>query len=180
MKLPHSPWKQAWHDDQVSERFIQELAKLEKGAVKDMDSSARWMEQLVVELGQLAQNMLQLEQDDPHAPQLMQAFDRSVKLAALATHLAGALYQAHARATRPGEGREGARPPSMAKAVESATQQAQAAGMGTQEPSGPHLSGYAPMRRTIHSLADRGVSISEIEVITGHPRHVIEAILAER
>ena len=180
MKLPHSPWKQAWHDDQVSERFIQELAKLEKGPVKELDSSARWMEQMVVELGQLAQNMIQLEQADPHAPQLMLAFDRSVKLAALATHLAGALQQAHARLARPGEGREAPKPHSMAQAVEAATQQAEAGGMPAQEPSGPHLAGYAPMRRTIHSLADRGVSISEIEVITGHPRHVIEAILAER
>jgi hypothetical protein len=176
MKLPHCPWKQAWHDGQISERFIQELAKLEKGPVKELDSSARWMEQLVVELGQLAQNMIQLEQEEPHAPQLVLALDRSVKLAALATHLAGALNQAHSG--RAPEGREAGRPHSMAQAVEAATQQAQAAGMPAREPRSTQ--GYAPMRRTIHSLADRGVSISEIEVITGHPRHVIEAILAER
>jgi hypothetical protein len=177
MKLPHSPWKQAWHDDQVSEKFIQELAKLEKGAVKDLDSSARWMEQLVIELGQLAQNMIQLEQNPPHPPQLLQAFDRSVKLAALATHLAGALQQAHARAAHGGETRAGDRPHSMAVAVEQAAHQ-----MAGRPPANPdeHVAANAPMRRTIHSLADRGVSIAEMEVITGHPKHVIEAILAER
>jgi len=178
MKLPHCPWKQAWHDDQVSEKFIQELAKLEKTQVKELDSSARWMEQLVVELGQLAQNMIQLEQDNPHAPQMTLAFDRSVKLAALATHLAGALHQARASAAKPGEAWDASRPHTMAQAVEAAAHQTQAGNFPAQDHA--HLSGNAPMRRTIHSLADRGVSISEIEVITGHPRHVIEAILADR
>ena len=179
MKLPHSPWKQAWHDDQVSEKFIQELSKLEKGPVKDLDSSARWMEHLVIELGQLAQNMIQLEQDPPHPPQLLQAFDRSVKLAALATHLAGALQQAHSRLAHSGEIKAGDKPHSMAAAVEQAAHQLPARPSAGHEEH-THLAANAPMRRTIHSLADRGVSIAEIEVITGHPRHVIEAILAER
>lgn len=179
MKLPHCPWKQAWHDDQVSEKFFQELAKLEKGQVKELDSSARWMEQIVVELGQLAQNMIQLEQADPHAPQMTLAFERSVKLSALATHLAGALHHARASATKPTESRDSVRPHSMAQAIEAAAHQTQSGGMPGADPA-PHLASSAPMRRTILSLADRGVSISEIEVITGNPRHVIEAILAER
>jgi hypothetical protein len=178
MKLPHCPWKQAWHDDQVSEKFFQELAKLEKSQVRELDSSARWMEQLVVELGQLAQNMIQLEQADPHAPQVTMAFERSVKLAALATHLAGALHLARTQAVKPGDTWDTARPHSMAQAVEAAAHQTQGGALPSAEHT--HLAGNAPMRRTIHSLADRGVSISEIEVITGHPKHVIEAILAER
>jgi hypothetical protein len=173
MKLPYVPWKQAWHDQEISEKFYQELAKLEKGVVPELESSARWMEQLVVELGQLAQNMIQLETTDPHAPQVRLAFDRAIKLAALAAHLAAALHQVQAGR---GEAQPSAPPAGLARAVEAAA--AQAKGLA---PDGrPAAAGYAPMRRTIHSLAERGVSISEIEVITGHPRHVIEAILAER
>jgi hypothetical protein len=136
------------------------------------------LEQLVVELGQLAQNMMQLEQSDPHAPQMTMAFERSVKLSALATHLACALHQARASSAKPGDAYDPARPHTMAQAVEAATQQTQAGAAAQGEHT--HQSGNAPMRRTIHSLADRGVSISEIEIITGHPRPVIEAILADR
>lgn len=185
MKLSSCPWQTAWHDGQTSERLVQELAKLEKGTVQNLESSAQWMEHLLVELGQLAQHMIQLEQNDPHPPQLLLASDRSVKLAALAVHLAGALQQAHRLAPTAGSADEAAEPPAerrprkgMAAAVEAATQQAEARGMPAAEPDPG--SDPAPMRRTIHTLADRGISIAEIEVITGHPPHVIQAILNDR
>ncbi len=183
MKLSSCPWQTAWHDGQNSERLVQELSKLEKGSVQKLESSAQWMEHLLVELGQLAQHMIQLEQNDPHPPQLLLASDRSVKLAALAVHLAGALQQAHRLAA--GETAGPAAAPAepsprkgMAAAVEAATQQAEARGMPAAEPD--PVSDPAPMRRTIHTLADRGISIAEIEVITGHPPHVIQAILNDR
>ena len=52
MKLPASRWQQAWHDEDLAGKFVKDLDKLEKGTVQTLDSSAKWLEQLLVELGQ--------------------------------------------------------------------------------------------------------------------------------
>ena len=178
MKLPASRWQQAWHDEDLAGKFVKDLDKLEKGTVQTLDSSAKWLDQLLVELGQLAQNMIQLEEEAPHPPQLQLSLERALKLGALSVHLAGALHQAHADLTRPAEG-EHPDPsrPGMAAAVEAATQQAEAIGMPPV--TDPEAPAPIPMRRAIQSLADRGVSLGELELITGYPKHIIQVILSE-
>ena len=58
MKLLTTPWKTAWYDDQISEKFFQEMSRLEKGAARDLNQSSHWLGKLVIEVGQLAQNQL--------------------------------------------------------------------------------------------------------------------------
>ena len=176
MKLTACPWKTAWHEEQVSDRFFQELAKMEKGLAKDLNTSAQWLEHLVIELGQLAQNMVQLESEDPHVPQLRMAYDRAIKLSALSVHLAVALHDAEDGLGQ-AKGKDDANyHPSVASAVEAATHQAEAGGMSAATSGKPAPS---PMRQTILSLAKRGVPVPEIEVITGQPRNLIESVLSE-
>ncbi len=87
MKLRIPDWKSAWFDNQISDRFFQEISKLEKGTVKSLDSSAQWMEQVMIEVGQLAQAMIRLESHDAPDPQIRQAFDKALRLSAISLHL---------------------------------------------------------------------------------------------
>lgn len=87
MKLRIPDWKSAWFDNQISDRFFQEVSKLEKGTVKSLDSSAQWMEQVMIEVGQLAQAMIRLESHDAPDPQIRQAFDKALRLSAISLHL---------------------------------------------------------------------------------------------
>ena len=94
MKLLTPPWKTAWYDDQISDRFFHEMSRLENGPMQELQSSAQWMNQVVIEVGQLAQNMTQLEKDAPHNSQVRLAFERALKLSTLTAHLAAALDRA--------------------------------------------------------------------------------------
>jgi hypothetical protein len=94
MKLTPPVWRTAWYEDGLSERFAQEMSRLEKAALKDLNTSAEWVEQLVIELGQLTQNMIHLEGEQPRPHQLRLAFERALKLAALSAHLMAALDHA--------------------------------------------------------------------------------------
>ncbi|MCZ6558829.1 MAG: hypothetical protein O7A69_13810 [SAR324 cluster bacterium] len=185
MKLLSPPWKTAWYDDQISDRFFQEMSRTESGATKGMDNSAQWMNQLVIELGQLDQHMTQLESDQANASQVRLAFERSLKLATMAAHLAAALDRAdpanHHTPVAPTAimnhllPREMPRPiarSGLAAAAEHA-QEAPAASEETQF-------SVVPLRQTVTGLSRRGLSVAEIEVITGQSRTQIESVLNER
>jgi hypothetical protein len=94
MRMAPSVWRTAWYEEGLSERFVQEMSRLEKAAIRDLSTSAEWVEQLVIELGQLTQNMIHLEGELPRPHQLKLAFERALKLAALSAHLMAALDQA--------------------------------------------------------------------------------------
>lgn len=94
MKLTPPDWRTAWYEEGLSERFAQEMSRVDKSALKDLGTSAEWVEQLVIELGQLTQNMIHLEGELPRPHQLRLAFERALKLAALSAHLMAALDQA--------------------------------------------------------------------------------------
>ncbi len=94
MKLTPPVWRTAWYEEGLSERFAQEMSRFEKSSLKELGTSAEWVEQLVIELGQLTQNMIHLEGELPRPHQLRLAFERALKLAALSAHLMAALDQA--------------------------------------------------------------------------------------
>ena len=87
MKLEIQDWKSAWFDAKINDRFFQEMSRVEKGMVKDLDTSACWMEQVMIEVGQLAQSMIRLEKADTPEPQIRQAMEKSLRLAALSLQL---------------------------------------------------------------------------------------------
>jgi hypothetical protein len=257
MRLTPPAWRTAWYEEGLSERFAQEMSRLEKSALQDLDTSAEWVEQLVIELGQLTQNMIHLEGELPRPNQLKLAFERALKLAALSAHLMAALDQAidHGPAvlrysergsdrsppppvpprlnptpsaqvqagvpdprsgqdsaalaalqspTSPGhslpqqsipanapgmrasthaqvgvmrQAQAGTRPaPAAAEPRQSAMPQPLVSNL--MEMSEPMIEGSpSPMREMILALSRRGLSRSEIEVITEQPRHIIEAVL---
>lgn len=237
MRLRTPPWKTAWYEEGLSERFAQEMTRIEKTVAREIETSAQWVEQLVIELGLLAQNMIQLEGETRRDSQIRLAFEKALKVSALAAHLMGALDQAVDRGPallrysgndpldhpKPGNtGSPEAVAPAGATAATPAPQPAAPAhAAATQHPqllrpsataqigikrqaareapaapehppaaSAPLVSSLIdvsqpmitpsgnPMREMILSLSRRGLSRSEIEVITEQPRHVIEAVLA--
>jgi hypothetical protein len=237
MKLRTPLWKGAWYEEGLSDRFSQEMTRLERTVVKDIGTSAQWVEQLVIELGLLTQNMIHLEGEAPPGHQLRLAFEKALKLSALAGHLMAALdlaadkgpavlrYSeveadagpagskdagaAHAPGLRPLEPQWPAAEPPWVKApaaqplaypVPRSAPEAQVGlkrqsmPASTQPPAAPPPppsfagglfeiseslvpAGPNPMREMILSLSRRGLSRSEIEVITEQPRHIIEAVL---
>jgi hypothetical protein len=245
MKLRTPAWKTAWYEEGLSERFAQEMSRLEKTVIKDIETSAQWVEQLVIELGMLAQNMIHLEGEAHRDSQVRLAFEKALKLSALTAHLMGALDHAVDRgpallryanesADRPDAGSMGAESaPAQAAAHNAPAAQKSAAPASLPAPSASSANGAGgqntpgirsnavaqigikrqaapreapavpprpahttpmlsplmdmsepmvapsgnPMREMIISLSRRGLSRSEIEVITEQPRHVIEAVL---
>lgn len=177
MKLLITPWKTAWYDDQISEKFFQEMSRLEKGAARDLRKSSHWLGQLVIEVGQLAQNLMPLEEDHPSPSQIRFACERALKISALAAHLTAALDRADP---------EHSHTPVHAVEVKmaSAAQQGpvalrpreHTARLHPAEGEGTTVT-VAPMRQTVESLSRRGLSVAEIEVITGHSSGMIESIL---
>lgn len=256
MKLRTPSWKTAWYEEGLSERFAQEMSRLEKTVIKDIETSAQWVEQLVIELGMLAQNMIHLEGESRRDSQIRLAFEKALKVSALAGHLMGALDQAvdhgpsllrYAGDPAPDHAGLGGRPdlahgqpaaadalpvgavthgpppivPLAQAAAQPAAPQPRPSAGGASNSAGmlrtnasaqigikrqsaqkeapaptrpaaatPFLSPLMemsqpmvapngnPMREMILSLSRRGLSRSEIEVITEQPRHVIEAVLA--
>ncbi|HEX7927397.1 MAG TPA: hypothetical protein VF678_07390 [bacterium] len=250
MKLRTPSWKTAWYEEGLSERFAQEMTRIERTVVKDIETSAQWVEQLVIELGMLAQNMIHLEGEARRDSQIRLAFEKALKVSALSAHLMGALDQAVDRGPsllRYGQEEEtdriatngmAAEPPTHApvSAPKPAAPQPAAtmhtpvpAAPATPQPGAMRTNAAAqigikrqaaqketpvvpgrplatqsstanegplvmsplmdvsdaslspngnPMREMILSLSRRGLSRSEIEVITEQPRHVIEAVLA--
>ena len=249
MKLHTPSWKTAWYEEGLSERFAQEMTRIERNVVKDIETSAQWVEQLVIELGMLAQNMIHLEGEARRDSQIRLAFEKALKVSALAAHLMGALDQAvdHGPSVLRYSGddmmeRTGgfapehemkpiAPPPApvvpstaptaaptasaaatAASAQHSALRSSASAQIGIRRqaaakeapapaPTPSRASSFSgepvisplmdlsqpmmvasgngnPMREMILSLSRRGLSRSEIEVITEQPRHVIEAVLA--
>lgn len=273
MKLKSPDWKTAWFENHISDRFFQEMAKLDKGTAKTLEQTAQWMNQMMVETGYLAQTMNALEEDTVPTAQIRVAADKALRLAAMAVHLMTALDSAHregdyqggivyqgsrhplptpartgpeeSAGSRPGQSQDerpwdgaqntqnagmpsfathplgGASPlaaqmlgakgaPSGGKHSTGETgntgnepMQAQAGapdanfgypgealgyGMDHNEEV-PLLSPFlddsqamvegeaSPMRATIASLHQQGLSRAEIEVITGQPRHIVEAVI---
>ena len=249
MRLIPPVWRTAWYEEGLSERFVQEMTRLEKSVVKDLGTSAEWVEQLVIELGQLTQNMIHLEGELPRPHQLKLALERALKLAALSAHLMAALDraidhgpsvlryseegespqkgaapleplashspsplnplpapapvqpaavhapQAHAPVAQPGvtpgapilraspqvqvglKRQAGAEPRAPAAPAREPAKPAPLVS-NLMDISEPMVDGSAsPAREMILALSRRGLSRSEIEVITEQPRHVIEAVL---
>ncbi len=182
MKLLTPPWKTAWYDDQISERFFQEMSRLEKGPVRELGTSAQWMNQLVIELGQLAQTVNQLEKPAPHATQIRLAYERSLKITALAAHLTTTLDRADPNRTHTPMGANGGRSsvgvarerPRPAPEMESGAPSAQ--GQAGED----FLDHALPLRQTVTGLSRRGLSVAEIEVITGQSKSQIETVLNRR
>jgi hypothetical protein len=249
MKLHTPSWKSAWYEEGLSERFAQEMSRLEKTVIKDIETSAQWVEQLVIELGMLAQNMIHLEGESRRDSQIRLAFEKALKVSALSAHLMGALDQAvdrgpallrysnevpekrpastslapdepFAPAAAAAPGAPTVAPPSAPAAAVSHAPPPSAGGSTARHPAGMRSNMVArigikrqaaprevpsaaprpttanpmvnslmdisqplvapsgnPMREMILSLSRRGLSRSEIEVITEQPRHVIEAVL---
>jgi len=224
MELQKTSWQESWYENEVSERFFQELARLEKSHVKSGATTGEWVNQMLIEMGMLAQNLLQLEHGEANTAQIKLAYEKALRVSALGAHFAFGLNQAHTAKLRQSTLQTGYAPAqAMSQAVGRATQalergnqmlkhlengggqvkEASADG-GSQKPmsqaeiyhassstgSGTHSSpettaqegspakGGQPVREMINSLARRGVSVPEIEVITGQPKRVIEAVLA--
>ncbi len=185
MKLLSPPWKTAWYDDHISDRFFQEMSRTESGATKGLEDSAHWMNQLVVELGQLAQHMTQLESDQATASHVRLAFERSLKLATMAAHLAAALDRADpahqhtpvapVATMKQFMPREIPRPIARSELAAAAEHAHEASAV----PEGSQ-STVVPLRQTVNGLSRRGLSVAEIEVITGQSRTQIESVLNER
>ena len=182
MKLLTPPWKTAWYDDHLSERFFKEMSKVEKAIEGELQSTAEWMEQLMIEFGQLAQSMIQLEKSNPPATQIRLAYEKALKVSAMASHLAGSLKRSDPNhihtpidSRRESEARHGF-PPEETRRVMN--------GVGyippvIQEPTEPaRKTNGSSMRQTIISLSRRGITIPEIEKITGRGRPEIEHVLA--
>ena len=87
MKLKPQNWKAAWFDSHISERFFNEMSRLEKTALANLETSAQWMEQLMIEVGQLAQAMIRLEKNDTPEPQIRHAMEKALRLSALSLQL---------------------------------------------------------------------------------------------
>ena len=183
MKLITPPWKTAWYDDQISDRFFHEMSRGEKGEVRDMESSARWMNQITIMVGQLAQNMDQLEKDAPHPSQIRLAFEKALKVSTMAAHLAAALDRADPErrhtpvAARPAQNVVAA--PHEPHDVQEAPERA-APGAGLEKPMNETQPSFAPLRQTVNGLSRRGLSVAEIEMVTGQTRTQIESVLNER
>lgn len=269
MKLNVTDWKTAWFDAHIADRFFHEMAKVDKGALKNLATSAQWMEQIMIDVGQLAQAMIQLESDGAPEPQIRNACDKALRLSALTlqlmTTLAGvdrdhlrsgsSLYSGspssdftHVAPVHPSLPQTGplqdAPPPgpSIATPAESAQHHAVGPAHGlpplwgqashfplpgskpaetaespeaTEPPDGSdtrsaeeadtgvaqadsstqvappaltissllQISGRksiqseSTMRETIRSLSQQGLSRAEIEMVTGEPRHIVEAVL---
>jgi hypothetical protein len=261
MKLKVTDWKQAWFESHISDRFFQEMSKLEKGSVQGLETTAQWMEQIMIEVGLLAQAMIRLEQAGAPEPQIRLAYDKSMRVAALALHLITALdgtdreqirsasivrndhgERASGRSTPaqpPVPPQRAVPPPAAIAAAPQAAPAAPAAapaaagsapvnpalqpllnrgsafrpplpaprgernapsprantphpteagieGVGADVPlfsslvqvSGRNAArGESQARQTILSLSQQGLSRAEIEMVTGEPRHVIEAVL---
>ena len=235
MKLHMPAWRTAWYEDGLGERFAQEMARLDKTVVRNLDTTSQWVEELLIELGQLTQNMIQLEGEVSRPNQVRLAFERALKLTGLAAHLMVVLDRAldHAPAqarftAEAGHAWDGqmpsapetprlnprpaapAAPPTaaapaaptptalrvspqaqvglMRQSAQPATAESDptAARRGTpalltplMDVSEPLLpDSPSPMREMILALSRRGLSRSEIEVITEQPRHIIEAVLS--
>ena len=255
MKLRIPDWKSAWFENQISERFFQEVSRLEKGTVKSLDSSAQWMEQVMIEVGQLAQAMIRLESHDAPDPQIRQAFDKALRLSAISLHLMTTLdalarnefssgissgtYKPHSEAMPPNPDSVPLPPPikPMLPKVQDKLASPSAAtppgnmpfppawtalpahsgqggpspasgtpgapsGADSEDPlpspddsemeersknaplissivqvSGLSQKNPSRMRDTIQSLSLQGLSRAEIEMVTGEPRHIVEAVL---
>jgi hypothetical protein len=87
MKLKIQNWKSSWFDAKINDRFFQEMSRVENKMVKDLDTSAHWMEQVMIEVGRLAQAMIRLEKADTPEPQIRQAMEKALRLTALSLHL---------------------------------------------------------------------------------------------
>jgi hypothetical protein len=263
MKLKVTDWKHAWFESHISERFFLEMTKLEKGSVLGLETTAQWMEQIMIEVGLLAQAMIRLEQQGAPEPQIRTAYDKSIRVAALAMHLITALdgtdreqirsasivrgehgewsapraapaaAAAPAPLPAPPPPRQPAAPqpaPPASAPAPAAPAASGATGAGTDTAATTRLLNRGPLQRpplnaprertrapqaeatehtepaaapseapifsqllqisgraaprsesqvhqTIVSLAEQGLSRAEIEVVTGEPRHIVEAVL---
>ena len=179
MKLLNPPWKTAWYDDNISERFFSEMSRMEQGTVSELETSSQWMNHFVIELGQLAQTMNQLDRDAPHASQIRLAFEKSVRISCLAAHLAAALDRANPDLQHTPVGPRGTRPePPVGGNVRQFPGDPPKAASG--EGTNGDISHAMPLRQTVTGLSRRGLSVAEIEVITGQSRSQINSVLNGR
>ncbi len=180
MRLLTPPWKTAWYDDQLSNRFFHELSKLEKSTVRELETSAQWMEQMVIEFGQLAQNMIQLEKVSPPPTHIRQAFEKALKLSVLAAHLTAALERADPESNHTPVGySDGIISKGQPQANPTLSHRVEGESRNLGEANGKNSqSAGKPPRQTILSLSRKGLSVPEIEVITGQTRSSIETVLS--
>ena len=60
MKITIPDWKTSWFESHISDRFFQEMVKIEKGTAMTLETSSQWMAQVMSETGQLAQALMNL------------------------------------------------------------------------------------------------------------------------
>ena len=172
MKLLITPWKTAWYDDQISEKFFQEMSRLEKGAARDLKQSSHWLGKMVIEVGQLAQNLMHLEEENPSPSQIRLACEKALKISALTAHMTAALDRADQEHTHTPVHAVEVKPKAAAQQGLAAPRGRENSAEGERTPAA-----VAPMRQTVKSLSRRGLTVAEIEVITGHSHGMIESIL---
>ena len=251
MMLYTQPWKKAWYDNGLDDRFFHDLQRTEKTATEQLLSPAQWQSRIMSETAQLAQHLTALEGTPPGNTQLKLAQERALKLAALAVHLAGGVGHAlsggaHSPNQHPEPPPATPKPITVSQSAESPIwpeaigglppaeapphrRQTDAPTNGTPKTDPATLAelppvdvlekdltegasfaqhmmqhtqvsrpvfkpGSAqgnpsveateapeplppPMRHTIHSLAEKGLSPHEIEVVTGQPSEVIQDVL---
>lgn len=180
MRLLTPPWKTAWYDDHLSERFFQEISRAEGATARSLESSAQWMEQLMVEFGQLAQNMIQLENPAPTPAQIRMAFEKALKLSATAVLLTASLDRADPGSRHTPVIKTPALAPPRKPATPPETRRPAAPPVSLRPPAPGENGGHHPMRETILSLSRKGLSVTEIAMVTGQERPEIEKTLGRR
>ncbi|MDH4120184.1 MAG: hypothetical protein OEV94_00545 [Deltaproteobacteria bacterium] len=195
MDMKPARWQGEWYEEGLSEQFFQDMARLEKQGLGG--TPGQWLAQITAETGLLAQHLSPLMEGAADLHRMKLAHDKAVRLAALGAQLAGALAQAQRQAAKP-QRRDGvgSYPAALEKVLEEAVAQARqdsSEAHGSQTPSvgqsmAPSMGqtvnppgaqpGAQPTREMIHSLSRRGLPVAEIEVITGQPKRVIQAVLA--
>ncbi|MDH5752293.1 MAG: hypothetical protein OEZ59_07730 [Deltaproteobacteria bacterium] len=93
MKVRTPDWKSAWFENHISDRFFQEMSKVDKGVALNMETVSQWMAQVMSDAGMLAQALAVLDEESPPANRIRMAADRALRLAAISMHLMTVLDQ---------------------------------------------------------------------------------------
>ena len=102
MKVMLPDWKSAWFENHISDRFFQEMAKIDKGIGMGLDTTGQWMGQIMSETGNLAQALMTLEADEPQDSHIRLAAEKALRIAALSLHLMTVLDSAQRSEGSPG------------------------------------------------------------------------------
>ena len=88
MNLGTADWKTAWLEKGISDRFFQEMTRLERHRIPQLRTSGQWTAQLMADLGSLAGHALKLDQETVEDVDLQQGYNKAIALAALAAQCA--------------------------------------------------------------------------------------------